>query len=319
MRENGTGPVPLIVLGGSDPQPAELPESGHDRQPLSGFKGSVVRIEGRPIIELICERARESGMFSSVYVVGPARIYDRLPDHVRLIDSDGTFGQNIRAGFEGAGADHPGSPVGFITCDILPDTATLRRLMENYAELSPCDLWFPMVRIPEAESGLGASDWKPAYRIVPSEGEPPVGILPGHLVVADPAALRLRFLYRLLQIGYRTRNKPIRHRKAVMLRKLILELFYQDILHIIALRIPNLTWTMLRAALPVAEELRAGTLTKARLENAIRKMFVKYRHRRRYPERRIEFPHVDDLSLALDIDTVEEAQAIGGKIAGNQA
>ena len=45
-----------------------------------------------------------------------------------------------------------------------------------------------------------------------------------------------------------------------------------------------------------------------------RKIFVTYRHRRRYPHRRILTPVVDALALALDIDTEEEARERGGRL-----
>ena len=37
---------------------------------------------------------------------------------------------------------------------------------------------------------------------------------------------------------------------------------------------------------------------------------------RRHPERHVRLPIVEGLSLALDIDTVEEARAAGGDVAG---
>jgi hypothetical protein len=319
MSANRTELVPLVILGGSDRRPAKLPENSLERKPLRGYKAFEIRIDGRPMIEHLCRRCLSSGMFSALYVAGPASVYDKIELPAEIIDTDGNFGQNIRAGIEHAAERHPDSSIGFITCDILPDVDSIRRLMTGYYGTVPCDLWFPMVRTPEGRSQLGASEWKPAYRIANRKGEKASGILPGHLAVVDPKALRLRFLYRLLQIGYRTRNRPIRHRRAVMLKKLILELFYQDVLHIVSLRIPNLTWTMLKAALPVAEELKEGTLTRERLENAIRKMFVRYRHRKKHPDRRVHFPQVDELSLALDVDTEEEARAIGGEIEKNSA
>ena len=47
----------------------------------------------------------------------------------------------------------------------------------------------------------------------------------------------------------------------------------------------------------------------------MRRIFVRDRHRRRHPERRIFVPLVEGLSLALDVDTVEEAREIGGRTA----
>ncbi len=89
--------------------------------------------------------------------------------------------------------------------------------------------------------------------------------------------------------------------------------------HLAALRLPNLTWGVLRAALPAAQLLNEGRATRARVEDTLRRMFVKYRHRKRYPQRRVHVPIVDGLSLALDMDTVEEAQASGVEVVDRSA
>ncbi len=312
-------PIPIVILGGSDSRPVELPENGRDKHPLIGFKGVDVRIGGRPLIAELVDRLRASGVFSSIYIAGPRRVYRPLELPVEVVDTDGSFGENIRAAVEAVGADHPGRPVAFVTCDVVPEVETLRILMVAWAEAAPVDLWFPLIRAPENRTRLGESAWKPRYRIVPGKGEEPVAVLPGHLVVADPAALRLPFMYRLLGLGYRTRNRPIRLRRTVMLRDVVLVLLWQDLLHLVSFRLPNLTWTVLRAGLTAAEELRRGRVTRRRMEDALRKMFVKYRHRRRHPERGVRLPIVDAMSLAKDIDTVEEAREIGAEVRSDGA
>ena len=52
--------------------------------------------------------------------------------------------------------------------------------------------------------------------------------------------------------------------------------------------------------------------TDAQLEEAIRRIFVTGKHRKQYPERQALLPLVEGRALALDIDTVEEARAMGG-------
>lgn len=81
------------------------------------------------------------------------------------------------------------------------------------------------------------------------------------------------------------------------------------------MRLPNLTWTVLHSGLPAVRELKAGTITRAHLEDAIRRIIVTTRHRRRSPERRVLMPVVEGLSLALDIDTGEEAREMGAGLA----
>jgi hypothetical protein len=307
--------IPIIILGGSDRRSVELPDSGRDKHPISGCKGVDILIDGRPMVESVVRRLDASGHFGPIYVAGPSRAYRQVSSAARLIDTDGSFGENIRVSMEAVRAAHPGLPVGFITCDVLPDTALLSGLMEEYRRQAPCDLWFPLIRAPEDSSELGEFSWKPVYRIAPGEGEPALRLLPGHLVVVDPDALRLDFLYRLFQIGYRTRNRPINRRRAAMVRGVFLELLYQDLLHVLGLRLPTLTWGVLSSGIRAATALRKGTITRARLEGAMRRIFVRDRHRRRHPERRILVPLVEGLSLALDIDTEEEAREIGGETA----
>ena len=81
----------------------------------------------------------------------------------------------------------------------------------------------------------------------------------------------------------------------------------------------TLTWSVLRVGIAAARELRDGTITRERLEQALRTIFVKSRHRRKFPGRRVQLPIVEALSLALDIDTEEEARAAGGNIGGPES
>lgn len=306
--------LPIIVLAGSDLRPADLPADGRDKHPLAGYKGADVRIGDRTLIEAVVDRLRASGRFDPVYVAGPASAFGRIRTGATVIDADGTFGQNIQTSLEAVRSAHPGSPIAFITCDVLPEVETLRRLLDDYGRHEPCDLWCPFIHAPEDRQRLGASAWKPAYRIVPQEGQPAVGVLPGHLVVADPEALRLKFVYRLFQLAYRTRNRPIDYRRSVIVRGVVLELLYQDFLHLFTFRAPVLTWSVLSVGIPGASELKKGRLTRLQLERATRKIFVTSRHRKRYPDRRVLLPIVEGLSLALDIDTEEEARAAGGNV-----
>lgn len=304
---------PIVILGGSDRRAGPLPESAAERHALALYKGAAIRIGGRPLVESIIDRIEASGHFGSIYVAGPAAIYRDSP-RAQVIDTDGSFSENIRHSIEALGPTHAGGPLAFITCDVLPNATSLPEVMAHYEAHRPCDIWYPMIRAPREGDALGASAWKPTYRIVPESGREAVRTLPGHLVIVDPQALRLEFMYQLFQIGYRTRNRPIRYRRTVMLRGLLRALIQQDLLHLLGLRLPNLTWTVLSAGLPAARKLRNGTISRVELEAALRRMFVTARHRRRYPDRRAHVPILDALSLALDIDTEEEARAVGGSV-----
>ena len=299
--------VPIVVLGGGGPGKSDMPAGVADHHALSGYKGVAVRVDGRALIECVVERLEASELFAPIYIAGPRSVY---ADHRRgatIIDVSGSIDETIRAGIEGAARD---TPVALTTCDVLPEVATLARAMALYRESAPCDGFLPMIRAPADPAALGASAYKPTYRVVPEPGAAPVAVLPCHLAVLDPSALRMPFIYRVLRRIYSTRNRPIAYRRRVMLPGIVLELLYQDLLHILGGRSPNLTWSVLRSGLPATRALRAGTITRTALEDAIRTIFVKTRHRRRHPERRVVMPVMEGLSLALDIDTEEEAAAL---------
>ncbi|HVS14070.1 MAG TPA: hypothetical protein VMV46_09100 [Thermoanaerobaculia bacterium] len=301
--------IPLIILGGSDRRAGPLPSGVRDHRPLSGAKGAHLTVGGRRLIDVLIERFRRaSDLFDPVYIAGAASDYRDIASEATIIDTDAGFGRNIRAGVEHARERHPGSPIAMCTCDILPNAAELRELLRDYQSRLPCDFWFPTIAVDDAH--LGASEWKPRYRLIPHGGEP-TWVLPGHLAIFDPEAMRLRFLYRLLQLGYATRNRSVLQRRAVMLRNLLIGILYQDLVHLLTLRLPNVTWDTVRFGFVAARRLRDGVLTQDQLENAIRHMFVRRRHRRRHPDRPTRLPILRGMSLARDIDTFEEAQALG--------
>jgi len=306
--------MPIIVLGGGDARVGAMPAGAHDQHALVGYKGVAVRICGRALIDCVIERLEQSGLFAPIYIAGPRSIYAEHQRGATVIDVTGSIDETMRAGVGGARRGHPGTALALTTCDVLPEVETLERLMAHYRRSAPCDGFLPMIRAPQDHAALGAFAYKPTYRVVPQEGDAAVEVLPCHLAVIDVDALRMNFIYRVVGLIYRTRNRPIAYRRRVMLRGIIFELLFQDLRHLLGLRLPNLTWTVLHSGLPVVRELKAGTITRAHLEDAFRRVFVTTRHRRRYPERRVLMPVVEGLSLALDIDTEEEAEAMGGEL-----
>jgi hypothetical protein len=300
--------IPIVILGGSDRRPVRLPDGARDKHPLSGFKGVDLRIGGRPVVEILVERLETCGAFGPIYIAGPAAVYRPLGTGAVLLDTNATFGGNIENALTEILSRHPGSPMGFTTCDILPDVKDLESVMEDWSRRAPSDLWFPLVRAPKDRSLLGASAWKPGYHIVPERGRPAVEILPSHLIVTDPAALRLRFIHRLLDAGFRTRNRSILYRIVVMGGGLVGGILFHDALHVLGGRLPTLTLDTIGAGAAAGTKLRKGRATTADLEDATRSIFVKRRHRDRYPDRRVALPILEGLSLALDIDTEEEAR-----------
>lgn len=313
MAAQSSAPMPIIVLGGRDTRAGAMPAGVHDKHALAGYKSVAVRIGGRAMIDCLVERLEQSGLFAPIYIAGPRSVYADHRRSATVIDVTGSIDETIRTGVEEASRGHPGVPLALATCDVLPDAETLARLMAHYRRSAPCDAFLPMIRAPEDGVALGASGYKPTYRVVLENGSPAVRVLPCHLAVLDVEALRMNFIYRFVGLIYRTRNRPIAYRRRVMLPGIILELLYQDLRHLLGLRLPNLTWTVLHSGLSAVRALKAGTVTRVQLEDAFRRVFVTAHHRSRYPQRRVLMPVMEGLSLALDIDTEEEAAAMGAE------
>ncbi len=302
--------VPLIVLGGSDRRPAYMPPGGRSKHPLAGIKGVDVKIGGRPLIEVVIDRIRQANAFDPIYVAGPGHAYRSLSDGVS-IDTDGGFGRNIQVGVETARRLHGDGPLAITTCDIIPDPGEMRAVVEDFWGHSPLDFFFPIVAAPRNPERLGASEWKPRYHVKPEGESAPLPVLPGHLAIFDSAALRWKFMYRLMDLAYRTRNRPILYRNTYMARRLLWIMLVQDFIHLLNLRLPTFTWDTLLSGTWAARRLKEKVIQQSELELAIRRMFIKRRHRRKYPERKVRMPVVDAMSLARDIDTQEEAVAFG--------
>jgi hypothetical protein len=298
----------LIVLAGSDPRPATLPKSGAGLHPLWGAKAVALRIGGRRLIDLLLDRLQASGHFRPIYVGGPARLLGRAQGGVRIIDTNGTFGENIQATLEQVTSDHPDRDIAVTTCDILPEVDELHRLMDDYHTHAPLDFWFPVIRAPEKRGQLGAYAWKPQYRMIPESRTDPEPILPGHLVIVNPRALRLPLIYRSFELAYRSRNTPIMHRLWLILRGVTAGLLLVDLRHVAALRLPTMTATVVFNGISLAWHLRGGRITQEELEDRLRGIFIRHRHRRRHRKRRGRVPLMHALSVAKDIDTLEEAE-----------
>jgi hypothetical protein len=308
--------LPLIVLGGSDRRAAALPEAAAGKHPLTGYKGVDVRLSGRPLIAVVAERFLASGTFHPVYVAGPEAVYRGLDLPATLIPTDGSFGHNIRAALDWMRLHHSGERVGLTTCDILPDPADLRTVTERLAADPPADVWFPLVPLPGQRESLGASDWKPSYGLLVGPERRPLRILPGHLAVVRPEAIRRAFFDRVLDEGYGTRNRGVLLRRAVMIPNLIGALLAADLRSLAAGVRPTLMMTLFRVLAWGARGLAAGTLTQEQLERLTDPIFVDPAHRRAHPGARLRLPILDAPTLALDIDTEEEARERGVEVGG---
>ncbi len=308
---------PTIILGGSDRRPGVLPERGKDKHPLAGYKGALIRVGGRPLVSVITERLQASGSFGPIYIAGPREVYGDLKTGAEVIDTNGSFGENIEAAIETVRALNPGLPIAFHTCDVLLSVDELRELADLYRSCDNGDFFFPLVRVPDSPAGMEESAWKPKYRIPLVEGGEPVSILPGHLVIVNPTALRLPFIYRLFQIGYATRNRSIGERRNKMVIGVAAQLLWQDFLHLMSGRLPLLTYNVIGTGVPAAQKLRRGTASLAYIERCLRRIFIKALYRAKHPETTARLPVVDILALAADLDTEEEVREWGGELSSH--
>lgn len=303
-------PVPIIILGGRGRPSAGLPNEAEGQHLLSGYKAAELKIGGRPLIEELVERLRATGAFDPIYLVGPERVYApcRLKD-VRLVDADLDFGSNIRAATDRVMSDLPQQPVAYATADILPEADDLDRAVDDFRRASPCDFWMLECREPKDLQSLGTSSWKPRYTIRGDEDPAPVPILPGHLVIADPWAVRLSMIYDILELAYRSRNLPISRRRRAITSKIVLVLLRADLGELSRGRLPTVTFDTLWSGTRFVAKLRNG-IDHGLMATLLRQIFIKRQHRRRYPRRGGRVAVLDCLSLARDIDTEEEAREL---------
>ncbi len=312
--------LPLIILGGRDRGTTVLPEAGRNKHLLRGYKAIDLEIAGRPLILTLIERLRACGLFDPIFIAGPRAVYEpvvggrpvegRPAEGVRIIDTDGTFGGNLKASVEAVRAEFPSRPLAVTTCDILPDPEELRRAVDDFEGHRPVDFWMSFIPLSESLDGLGESAWKPKYGVVPEGGDRPVNILPGHLLMVDPSVLRLPLIYRVFEVAYRTRNRPVAPRFLIMVRTFLSTLVWMDVKRIFSFRRPNITWMLISNGLAVTRKLKAGAIDQDELVERVSRLWVRQQHRRRHPERRGRLVILDSLSLAKDIDTEEEAREV---------
>ena len=309
--------IPLIILAGNDPRPPQLPSGSEDLHPIVGAKAVDLRVGGRPLISWVLERTQASPAFGAVYVGGSRAAFEGVAlGGAEMIDTDGSFGENIRTTLVVVVARHPGQPVAFLTCDVLPEPEELTCLMADYGAHAPVDFWFPVVIAPQDEEKLGASAWKPRYRVAHERGGEPHSLLPAHILIVDPAALRLPLLFRAFELAYSTRNQRVLPRLFRMVRSLVASLIGQDIRLLFRGTLPTVTLSVIGNGIALGVRLHRGVMSAEELSERFQKMFVRRRHRKANPDRKGRVFLVDALSLAKDIDTVEEAREMSDALGG---
>ena len=303
--------IPLIVLAGSAKQAETISDAASHR--LYGPKGLKIRLAGRPLIDVVIDRFRQTGHFDPIFVAGPADRYGATRGAAAVIDTDADFGRNIRAALESVVERLSPGAAAFTTCDVVPKVEELRVMLEDYRQHAPLDFWFPLIRVPRDGSLLGAAADKRQYRLIPAGAGEPVSILPSHLVIVDPRALRLALMYKAFELAYKSRTRPVFNRFVYITSGVFWFLVKSDLASLVRLRAPRLTFEVLWNAVLFSRRLGTGTITQAQVERHLHGLFGDPRHRRRY-HRPGRVPVLDGLSLARDIDTVEEAEEMALEI-----
>ncbi|MEM1179170.1 MAG: hypothetical protein AAGM22_12550 [Acidobacteriota bacterium] len=300
----------MIVLGGRDRRDAYHRPDGAEpaeMNPLRGYKGIALQIDGQPLVSVIIERMAATGVFSPIWIAGPARLYHQAVPGVRVIDTDSSFGDNLRTAVETVREELDAEYVAVTTADILPDPDELQLAARDLVRHVPLDFWMPHVPI---EASLGSSDWKPRYGMRPP-GEPaPLGTLPGHLVVGNLDSIRFDFVYRLFDLFYQTRNRPVLPRTASVAKGIIAHMLREDLAALATGKAPYALFTVFREGVMLALNIASQKATTRDLEDRIRKISMRRDYRRLFPNRRGRIAVLDVMSLARDIDTEEEAREL---------
>ena len=307
MKDNT---MPLVILAGRDRRSTTLPEEGQGKQLLKGYKTVDIRVGERRLIEVLLERFRATGAFDPIYIAGPRSVYEPLGTGAEIIDTDASFGENLAVCAETMMELEPGRQAMFTTSDILPDVDELQAALEDLRNHQPVDFWMPQVRVPDDMEELGESSWKPKYRFSPEGESEPVRVLPGHFIAVDPRVAYLELIYRFFGGLYRTRNLPIRARYFSLTRRVLLKLLSDDVAALLRFEWPSNTVRVVYNCLVAAKRLALGTSSQEELEHFMRRIFIHARQLRKHPELRGRVAVLTGLSLAKDIDTLEEAQEL---------
>jgi hypothetical protein len=319
------GRIPIVVLAGSDRKMGFTPAAARGMTFVVGYKGADLRFGGRPLADLLVERVRRSGAFGEVYLAGPRRIYDGLVA-CPIIDTDGHIGENIQAAVRHIRGRHGDQArVALIACDILPSAGEIRELADLLADgcladpppsrpgaRPPAALAISIIR---ADQDLGASSWKPKYGVRPAPGADPIPVLPGHLGIAWPSRLRMGLLHRLFSLAYRERNRGYSSRRRAILLRIVGTLLRRDLLNVLRLQPPTLTWSVLRHGLGTYSRWRRGTLDLEGFALGVGAVLVRRQHFRRERANAVRVVTSGLLSFAKDLDTVEECAELERRVA----
>lgn len=312
-------PIPLIVLAGGSRRYEQMPEKGKSHHPLAGYKAASLQLNGSPLIEHVCARYRQSGAFDPIYIAGPRDVYQDLDlSGAVIVDTDGNFGDNLRNATEHAASAHPGKKVAYTTADVLPSEEDLRKALDDFESCSPCGFWMLECRSPTRTEDLGSSTWKPKYWIRGDHDTSPVPTLPGHLAIAEPAAVRRHLLYEIFDLAYSTRNTSIGYRFRVITLGVFTSLLKADLRRIRSFQPPTVALELLWNGTIFAIILSRG-IDHEVMAKLLRRIYLRREYRRRHPKEKGRVAVLDVLSLARDVDTHEEALELGLEVEAEPA
>lgn len=307
--------MPVIVLGGSDMQPAPVPRGMKPDEMLTGYKGTLQLPSGRCLASELIERLRQSDRFEDPILVGPGDVYRPVVD-CEVVDVAGNLSTTLRRVRELIRSRFPlSAPLALSTCDILPTAEEIGELLQTcYDPVSGCVFWGELVAAHPQQ--MGASAWKPGYLLRPDAGLPLQPFYPGHLVILRPAALRMRLTNHLLQLAYRYRNRALPHRRWRMFVRGLGRLVLQDGINLMSLQLPILSVTIPFYCLRAYRRLRNKELSVPDFAEHVARVFVHRSYHRQSNPPPVVFSQTSILSLAKDIDTQAELTELAQQVCG---
>lgn len=304
--------IPILVLGGSDPEAGRVPEGCDAGEMLAGYKGAY-RVGGRCLVAELIDRIRRSERFEDPILVAPRRVFEREVD-CELVDVDGPLAATLNRVIEVLETRFSTSlaPVALCTCDILPTPEEIRQLLQQcYEPARECMLWWELVESDPAE--LGASAWKPSYPIRPEPGQPVKNLYPGHLVILRPNSLRAWLVTHVLHMAYRYRNWNARTRHVRMVLHGLRRLVAHDVRNLLVLKAPVLSVSVPYVGMRTYRKLRRGVLTLREFERSVARTLLHREFQGAANGRPVVFSIARILSFAKDIDTQAELAEVAAQ------
>ena len=302
--------LPILVLAGSDRQPAPVPRQLKADDRLTGLKGALRLPSGRCLAGELVERLKKSERFEDPILIGPRKVYAGNVD-CEIVDVEGDLAmtlaqirQLIRNRFDLS------SPVAFSTCDILPTPDEIRRLLaESYDPHASCFFWGELIEAQPQQ--MGASRWKPSYHFLSDVGQPLKNLYPGHLMIARPAALRMRLASHLLQLVYSHRNLDHHKRYLRMILRGLGRLIAEDFRNLFSFKPPLLSISIPYFSLRAYFKFRRQRLTVPEFAQHFAKVFLHNDHHQHTNGPAVVFAITPIVSFAKDIDTKAELAEMG--------